>query len=75
MRRQAVLNRADILAALAEYAARQYPDAHLNPGYEFDQGDNKWILGLSLELPLRTPNGGLVKLSQVADVTQEGGAA
>ncbi len=54
-RRRALLNRADILAALAEYAAseatlrleiaKQYPDVHLNPGYEYDQGDNKWGLG------------------------------
>ena len=42
-RRQALLNRADILGALAEYAAtqsalqleiaKQYPNIHLNPGY------------------------------------------
>src|SRR5205807_5738299 len=47
-RRQALLNRADILGALADYAAsqsalqleiaKQYPDVHLSPGYEFDQG-------------------------------------
>jgi outer membrane protein TolC len=68
VRREAVLNRADILASLAEYAAaqsalqleiaRQYPDVHLNPGYEFDQGDNKWMLGLSLEVPVLNQNQG-----------------
>lgn len=68
VRRKAVLNRSDILAALAEYAAsqsalqleiaKQYPDVHLNPGYEFDQGDNKWMLGLSLELPVLNQNQG-----------------
>ena len=67
-RRQAVLNRADVLAALAEYAAsqaalqleiaRQYPDLGLGPGYEFDQGNNKWILGISLPLPLASRNRG-----------------
>jgi outer membrane protein, heavy metal efflux system len=67
-RRQALLNRADVLAALSEYAAReaalqlevakQYPDIHLNPGYEYDQGDNKWGLGLSLELPVLNQNQG-----------------
>jgi outer membrane protein TolC len=67
-RHQALLNRADLLAALAEYAAaesalqleiaRQYPDVHLGPGYEFDQGDNKWGLGLSLELPVLNQNQG-----------------
>lgn len=68
VRREAVLSRSDILAALAEYAAsqsalqleiaRQYPDVHLNPGYEFDQDDNKWMLGLSLELPVLNQNQG-----------------
>lgn len=67
-RRQALLNRADVLAALAEYAAsdaalrleiaRQYPDLHLNPGYEYDQGDHKWGVGLSLELPVLNQNRG-----------------
>lgn len=67
-RRQALVSRADILGALAEYAAtqsalqleiaRQYPDIHLNPGYEYDQGDNKWGVGLSLELPILNHNQG-----------------
>jgi cobalt-zinc-cadmium efflux system outer membrane protein len=67
-RRQALLNRADILGALAEYAAsqsalqleiaKQYPDVHLNPGYEFDQGDSKWGIGLTVELPVFNQNQG-----------------
>jgi outer membrane protein, heavy metal efflux system len=67
-RRQALLNRPDILSALAEYdasqaalqleIAKQYPDVHLNPGYEFDQGDNKWSLGLSVTLPVFNQNKG-----------------
>jgi outer membrane protein TolC len=67
-RRQALLNRSDILSALAEYAARQsalqleiakqYPDLHLSPGYEFDQGDSKWSVGLSLTLPVLNQNRG-----------------
>lgn len=67
-RRQALLNRADVLAGLSEYAAseaalrlevaKQYPDIHLNPGYEYDQGDNKWGVGLSLELPVLSQNQG-----------------
>jgi outer membrane protein, heavy metal efflux system len=70
VRRQALLNRADVLGALAEYAARQsalqleiakqYPDVHLNPGYEFDQGDNKWSLGLSVTLPVLNQNQGAI---------------
>jgi outer membrane protein, heavy metal efflux system len=67
-RRQALLNRTDILSALAEYAAsqsalqleiaKQYPDVHLSPGYEFDQGDNKWSLGVSVTLPVLNQNKG-----------------
>lgn len=69
-RRQALLSRADILAALSEYAAseaalrleiaKQYPDIHLSPGYEYDQGDNKWGVGLALELPILNLNKGSI---------------
>jgi outer membrane protein TolC len=68
VRRQALLGRADILSALAEYAAsqsalrlelaKQYPDLHLNPGYMFDEGEHKWTLGLSVELPVLNQNQG-----------------
>jgi outer membrane protein, heavy metal efflux system len=61
VRQEALLNRPDVLSALAEYAASQsllqleiagqYPDIHLGPGYEYDQGDDKWTLGLALTLP------------------------
>ncbi len=67
-RREALLNRADVLGALAEYeasqaalaleVARQYPDISLGPGYEFDQGDDKWLLALSLPIPLMNRNRG-----------------
>jgi len=68
-RQQALRGRADILAALAEYAAsqtalqleiaKQYPDIHLNTGYEYDQGLQKWgLLGLGAELPLLNRNQG-----------------
>lgn len=69
-RRQALLHRADILRVLAEYAAsqsalqlelaRQYPDIHLGPGYEYDQGDNKWSLGISVTLPVFNQNQGAI---------------
>jgi cobalt-zinc-cadmium efflux system outer membrane protein len=68
IRRAATLNRADIRSALAEYAAsqsalqleiaKQYPDVHLNPGYELDQTDNKYSLGATVELPLLNQNQG-----------------
>lgn len=67
-RRQALLNRSDILSGLADYAAsqaalqleiaKQYPDVHLQPGYQFDQGDNKWSLGITVELPVLNQNQG-----------------
>jgi outer membrane protein, heavy metal efflux system len=68
-RYQALVNRADILGALAEYGAsqsslqleiaRQYPDLHLGPGYEYDQGDNKWSLGLAVTLPAKRNRGAI----------------
>jgi cobalt-zinc-cadmium efflux system outer membrane protein len=68
MRKEALHGRADVLAGLAEYAAseaalrleiaRQYPDVHLSPGYQYDQGENKWALGLSVELPVLNQNQG-----------------
>ena len=69
-RRQALLSRADILSALALYAAsqsalqleiaKQYPDVNLGPGYEYDQGNNKWSLGLPVTLPLLNQNKGAI---------------
>ena len=68
IRRTALQSRTDILGALAEYAAaqanlqleiaKQYPDVHLNPGYQFDLGENKWSLGLSFDLPILNQNQG-----------------
>lgn len=68
VRRHALTDRADLLAALSDYAAadadlrlqiaKQYPDVHLQPGYLLDQTDNKWSLGLSIELPIINQNRG-----------------
>jgi outer membrane protein TolC len=68
VRRHAVLNRSDILAALAEYEAsqsalkleiaKQYPDINLGPGYQLDQTDSKWTIGLALVLPIFSRNRG-----------------
>ncbi len=69
-RRQSLQTRADVLAALARYeasqralaleVARQYPDIHLGPGYQYDQGLDKWALGLTFEVPLFNHNQGPV---------------
>jgi outer membrane protein, heavy metal efflux system len=71
LRAQALTNRADILGALADYAAsqsalqleiaKQFPDVHLGPGYSWNSGsagDNQWELGLTVELPLLDQNQG-----------------
>ena len=62
LRKAAMTRRPDVLAALQDYAAadanlrlqiaKQYPDLNLSPGYTFDQGQNKWALGLTLTLPI-----------------------
>ncbi len=67
-RRQALLSRSDLLAALADYeasqialqleVAKQYPDIHLGPGYIWDLGERKWSVGLSFTLPIFNRNEG-----------------
>ena len=68
LRRRALLNRSDILAALSGYQAsqaalqveiaKQYPDLNIGPGYELDQTEVKWTLGLNLLLSLFNRNRG-----------------
>lgn len=68
LRQQALVNRADILKALDDYEAsqsalrleiaKQYPDIQASPAYQWDQGDSKWSLGVSLTLPLLNQNEG-----------------
>jgi len=70
----ALRGRSDILGALSDYAAteaelrlqiaKQFPDVHLNPGYQFDQGDNKWTLGITFELPVLNQNQGPIAESK-----------
>ena len=60
-------------AALRLELARQYPDLHLGTGYQFDQGQNKWGLGLSLELPVMNRNEG--PIAEADRGAQRGGGA
>lgn len=70
----ALRHRTDLLALLAEYAAaqaalqleiaRQYPDIHLGTGYQWDQGEHKWSLGLTMELPILNHNQGPIAEAQ-----------
>jgi cobalt-zinc-cadmium efflux system outer membrane protein len=67
-RSRALVSRTDILSALAAYAAaeaalqlevaKQYPDIHLGPAYQYDQGDDKWTLGIGFVLPVFSRNRG-----------------
>ena len=68
LERAALRHRLDLRAALARYAAaedtlkleiaKQYPDIHLGPGYEWEEGDNRWGLGLTITLPILNQNQG-----------------
>jgi outer membrane protein TolC len=68
VRRHAVLNRSDILAALEAYEAsqmalkleiaKQYPDITFGPDYQLDQTDSKWTLGVAITLPVLSRNRG-----------------
>lgn len=74
LQREALLNRPDVLAALAGYqaaeaslhleVAKQYPDLALSPGLLWDAGAAKWTLGLSLVLPLLDRNRGPIAEAQ-----------
>jgi outer membrane protein TolC len=67
-RDSALRSRADILAALADYAAsqsalqleiaKQYPDIHIGPGYQYDHGEHTFTLDLTAELPVLNQNQG-----------------
>lgn len=68
IKKQALLGRPDILSALSEYEAaqsalqleiaKQYPNITIGPGYKYDQGENKWSIGISLSLPILNQNQG-----------------
>ncbi len=71
VRQRALLERADVRAALERYAAsqsalqlqiaRQWPDIDLGPGFTWNAqlaGDRQWELGLSLPLPILNQNQG-----------------
>jgi outer membrane protein TolC len=76
MRRRALVNRTDILAALADYGAseaalqlevaKQYPDVHLLPGFQYDQVAAKWTLGVGFTLPIFNKNEGPIAEAEAA---------
>ncbi len=70
VRGQALRSRADVLGALADYAAsqsalqleiaKQFPDVHLGPLYQYNQGDNQFTLNISAELPVLNQHQGAI---------------
>ena len=76
LRREALTNRSDILEALMRYAAsqsrlqleiaKQYPNVHIGPGYLYDQGQNKWGIGITVELPVLNGNQGPIAEAEAA---------
>lgn len=66
-RRLALTRRADLMALLSDYAAaeaalklelaRQYPEMNVMPGYDYNSGQNRWQLGLNVQLPLNRNRG------------------
>ena len=74
VQRRALLHREDLLMALAGYQAsqaalqqaiaQQYPDLQIGPGYEFDQSEDKWRVGLSVSLPVFNQNQGAIATAE-----------
>lgn len=74
LQRLALLNRLDLRAALARHdaadaalrveLARQWPEIVLRPGYAWDQGDNRWSLGVALSLPPGGDNRAPIELAR-----------
>jgi outer membrane protein TolC len=68
IRQQAVLNRADLLARLADYAVSEmalqaelgnrYPNLELGPSFEYDKGARQWGLSLAVAVPIFNQNEG-----------------
>ncbi|HYL14640.1 MAG TPA: TolC family protein [Terriglobales bacterium] len=68
IQKEAVLNRLDVRSALADYAAtqsalqleiaRQYPDVEIGPGYQYEEKNSFFTVGLSTTLPIFNRNQG-----------------
>jgi cobalt-zinc-cadmium efflux system outer membrane protein len=68
LRRTALTTRGDVQASLARYAAAEaalklqlanrFPNIAIGPGYQYDQGDNKFALSIQADLPIFNANGG-----------------
>ena len=73
---RALGGRHEVSRAVGEYAlaesrlrlqvARQYPDLELGPGFVWDQGVNRWTLGLALPALLGSRNRGPIREAEAA---------
>ena len=73
-RREALHQRLDVAHALLEYdlsektlqleIEKQYPDVQLGPGYAWDQGQNKYSIGVSVPLSLMNQNEGPIAAAE-----------
>ena len=76
LRTSALTQRPEVLDALARYqaaeaalrleVARQYPDLSIGPGYQYNQGQHQFSLGISLPLPILDQNQGPIATARAA---------
>lgn len=76
LRASALTQRPEVLGALARYeaaeatlrleVARQYPDLSIGPGYQYNQGQHQFSLGISLPLPILDQNQGPIATARSA---------
>lgn len=76
LRQRALAQRPEVLDALARYeaaeatlrleVARQYPDLNIGPGYQYNQGQQQFILAISLPLPILNQNQGPIAAARAA---------
>jgi outer membrane protein TolC len=76
LRASALTQRPEVLDALARYeaaeaalrleVARQYPDVSIGPGYQYNQGQHQFSLGISLPLPILDQNQGPIATARAA---------
>lgn len=81
LRQRALIARPDVLMSLADYAAaeadlrlelaRQYPDLHIAPGFGWDEGRQRWDLGLSFEIPVLSRNRGPIAEAEARRAASE----
>lgn len=80
-REAALLSRADLAAAVDDYAtaekkleravAKQYPELEIHPGYYWDHGIAKWPLDVSFALPFSANRGEIAEATAAREVAAQ----